>query len=177
MDKVAFIRKYIADATELEKRLRIPAIFTLAQSALETGWGKHAPGNMMFGVKAGSNWTGKKQLLLTTEFLPISKKAEYQKYFSSNGRKIESIQPHNSTHERWRVRDWFRAYDTPLHSFEDWAKRVLLLPRYKAAFNHTNEPERFAAEVVKGGYATDPNYLSKILTVMRDIAQKKNSMA
>lgn len=177
MDKVAFIKKYLPVAMELQDKLRIPAIFSLAQSALETGWGKHAPGNMMFGVKAGSSWKGKRQLLLTTEFIPIARKAEFQKVFSSDGRRIESIHPYNATHERWRVRDWFRAYDTPYQSFEDWAKRVILLPRYKTAFNFTNDSEKFAAEVVKGGYATDPNYLNKILSIMREIVQKKNNMA
>ncbi len=33
--------------------LGVPAVAVLAQSALETGWGASAPGNNLFGIKAG----------------------------------------------------------------------------------------------------------------------------
>ena len=48
-----FVKKYHPFALETERKTGIDARFTLAQAALETGWGKSAPGNMFFGVKAG----------------------------------------------------------------------------------------------------------------------------
>ncbi|HER1127604.1 TPA: glucosaminidase domain-containing protein, partial [Streptococcus pyogenes] len=30
---------------------------TAAQAILESGWGKHAPHNALFGIKADSSWT------------------------------------------------------------------------------------------------------------------------
>ena len=47
-----FIKTYKPYALETERKTGISHLFILAQSALETGWGNSAPGNMMFGVKA-----------------------------------------------------------------------------------------------------------------------------
>ena len=47
-----FKEKYLLYALESERKTGISAVFILAQAALETGWGKYAPGNMFFGVKA-----------------------------------------------------------------------------------------------------------------------------
>ena len=47
-----FKEKYLPYAMESERKTGLSAIFILAQAALETGWGKHAPGNMFFGIKA-----------------------------------------------------------------------------------------------------------------------------
>lgn len=38
-----------------------------SQGALESGWGQSAPGNNLFGVKAGKGWTRDTQELTTTE--------------------------------------------------------------------------------------------------------------
>ena len=50
-----FITKYKPFAIETERKTGISHLFILAQSALETGWGKNVPGNMMFGVKASKD--------------------------------------------------------------------------------------------------------------------------
>ena len=50
-----FKEKYLPYALESERKTGISAVFILAQAALETGWGKYAPGNMFFGVKASKN--------------------------------------------------------------------------------------------------------------------------
>ena len=69
-----FITKFLSYALETERKTGISALFTLAQSALETGWGKHAPGNMMFGVKAKESMPAeKRQLVQTTEILDTDK--------------------------------------------------------------------------------------------------------
>ncbi len=46
--ETAFFRKYYDYAVPIEREFRVPALFTVAQSALETGWGKKAPANNMF---------------------------------------------------------------------------------------------------------------------------------
>lgn len=47
-----FKKQYIPYALESERLTGISALFSLAQAALETGWGAHTPGNMFFGIKA-----------------------------------------------------------------------------------------------------------------------------
>ena len=43
-------------------------LFVAAQAALETGWGKRAIGNNLFGITAGDKWTGKRRIVRTTEY-------------------------------------------------------------------------------------------------------------
>ena len=47
-----FKKQYLPYALESERLTGISALFSLAQAALETGWGAHTPGNMFFGIKA-----------------------------------------------------------------------------------------------------------------------------
>ena len=66
--KVAeFVNAYLEDAKRSAANTGVPALLSLAQSALESGWSSAKPGNAMFGIKATSGWTGKKQLLVTRE--------------------------------------------------------------------------------------------------------------
>lgn len=85
-----FVQKYYPYAKACEDTTGLNAVATLTQAALETGWGQHAPGNMFFGIKAGKNWTGKKQLLKTTEIL----KDENQGYRFPE---VISITPYKTT--------------------------------------------------------------------------------
>ena len=65
-----FINKYKEAALAVEEQTGISHLFILAQAALESGWGQHAPRNMFFGVKALRNSNeAERQLLLTTEIL------------------------------------------------------------------------------------------------------------
>ena len=50
-----FILKYRPFALTTQEKTGISHLFILAQAALETGWGTHAPGNMFFGIKAPKN--------------------------------------------------------------------------------------------------------------------------
>lgn len=137
-----FVAKYGRYAFENEKRTGVPALVTLAQAALESGWGKSAVGNMFFGIKADKSWTGAKQLLWTTEYI----NGAYQK-----------------------IQDWFRAYASPLESFADHAAFLRRNSRYAPAFR-TTDPYAFAKAVAQAGYATDPGYYEKVANLMRQMA-------
>lgn len=140
-----FIQAVSGGAFEVSKRYGLNPWVTMAQSALETGWGKHAPGNMFFGIKAGSSWKGKTQLLWTTEFL--------------NGKYV-------------KVQSLFRAYNTPAESFEDYAKLITSRSWFKSALQYANDELRYITEIQKGGYATDPNYISKIMNIVGTLKKK-----
>jgi hypothetical protein len=45
--------------------------------------------------------------------------------------------------------------------------RRQLVSRYRAAFDHTHDPEAFAKAVANAGFATDPNYGNKLISIMR----------
>ena len=100
-----FIKTYKPYALETERKTGISHLFILAQSALETGWGNSAPGNMMFGVKASiSTPLEKRQLVQTTEILSTDK-AKFPV--------IISIEKRPDGRFKYTVKDWFRKYDTP----------------------------------------------------------------
>ena len=170
MSKEEFIEKNYPHAKQAEAKLGVPALFALAQSALESGWGKHAPNNMLFGIKVGSakdfgGWKGDKQLITTTE------------YGSTANLQFPYIYPDfpiQTPSGKWeyRIKDYFRAYPTPLHAFLDWGGLLSKASRYAIAMRNAVDPYRFADEVAKAGYATDPRYASKVKSIMRDIEAK-----
>ncbi len=146
-----FITKTYLAAKEAEKITGVPAMVALLFAGLESGFGKHAPANNFFGIKTGSQWTGKKQLLTTTEILP--KPTGYK--FPA----VISVVPQKGKY-KWTVKDNFRAYDTLQEAFIDYGKFVKG-GRYKNAFNNT-EPLKIVEAIYKSGYATDPTYMVKM---------------
>lgn len=145
MTQQDFINKIYPAAAQIEKEFALPALAVTAQTALESGWGAHAPGNNFFGIKAGPSWTGDKQLLWTTEWI--------------NGKQV-------------RVQDWFRRYSAPVDSLRDYARLITTAKRYAVAAK-TSDPHQYAREIAKAGYATDPNYASKIIANI-EIVKKKS---
>ena len=144
-------------AVEAASSIGVPPQFLIAQSALETGWGKseirHSDGSNsfnLFGIKAGKGWTGKVAEITTTEY--IDGKAQ-------------------------KVTAKFRAYDSYEDSFRDYAKLINQSPRYEQARAQTGSAEAYASALQKAGYATDPAYARKLsgaiqsaLRVQRDQA-------
>lgn len=156
-----FYEKYKPFALETERKTGISHLFILAQSALETGWGKSAPGNMMFGVKASiSTPPEKRQLVQTTEIL-ANDKAKFPV--------IISIEKRPDGRFKYIVKDWFRKYNSPEESFTDHANLFVNNKRYAKALLVRSDPYKFAEEVSKAGYATEPTYAERLKGVIRTI--------
>jgi flagellum-specific peptidoglycan hydrolase FlgJ len=117
---------------------KIPASFTVAQAALESGWGKKAPGNNLFGIKAGKLWSGPVVTFPTHEFI--------------NGEMKPKIQT-------------FRAYSDWQGSIDDHSIFLRDNQNYAKAFNFT-DGEDFARAIAAGDYATDPHYADKIIGII-----------
>lgn len=166
--KEQFVITYYPFAKKASEKTGIPVLFALAQSALESGWGKSAKGNMMFGVKKGSGrnyggWSaGQSQLITTTEY---SSSPHSSFPFIYPGYPIQT----SSGKWKYRIKDLFRAYPNPFFSFLDWAGLLFKNNRYSGALRYRKDPYRFADEIAQAGYATDPNYASKVKTIMREI--------
>lgn len=141
MSPQEFINAISPAARALAASSKIPASFTVAQAALESGWASSQLAQQyfnLFGVKADSSWTGTTVMLPTTEYV--------------NGQRT-------TVQARWRV------YSSWLASLQDRAQFLLTNPRYRPAFACSNACD-FARAVQAAGYATDPNYAAKIISVI-----------
>jgi len=163
MTKAAFIKAYHPYAMQTEGKTGISAVVTLAQAALESGWGRAAPGNMFFGVKDTDGINGNEQLITTTE------------YFRSATVKfpeIISITPVLKNGQKWfkyKVKDYFRKYNTPEECFTSHAQFFLQNRRYASALKIKDDPYAFIDAIAKAGYATAPDYAETLKSVARTI--------
>lgn len=156
-----FIKQYKPFALETERKTGISHLFTLAQAALESGWGERTFGNMLFGIKARPETPAdKKQLLHTTEVL-LSANVVFPK--------IISIKKRADGKYTYTVLDWFRKYETQEECFTDHAQFFFKNKRYAKALLVKSDPYKFAEEVAKAGYATAPNYADSLKKLIKTI--------
>lgn len=132
-------------------------VFATAQAALETGWNADKPGNNLFGITVGRSWTGRRELVQTTEFF-----ATATKQFTAPERvlKIEKA----GSRYRYTVMRYFRAYSSIAECLEDHLA-LLKKPLYADAWAFRENPREYARRIVDGHgarYATDPDYASKM---------------
>lgn len=154
-----FVKKYKPFALESKNKTGISHLFTLAQAALESGWGERTFGNMLFGIKARPETPAdKKQLLRTTEVLS-SANAVFPK--------IISIKKRADGKYTYTVLDWFRKYETQEECFTDHAQFFFKNNRYAKALLVRSDPYKFAEEVAKAGYATAPNYADSLKKIIK----------
>lgn len=166
-----FVHQYWRYAQQMQKKTGISAIAILAQAAVESGWGEHAPGNMFFGIKAkATDPPRKRQLLTTTEYL---KSPDQGHRFP----KVLSITEVRPGLWKYRVKDWFRRYRTAKGSFDDHAQFFQTNPRYAEAVRVGADPLAFLREVARAGYATDPNYFDLLAKVVRIIERHRPDTA
>ena len=140
----AFARDIWPHAERVAAELNVSPLAIVAQAALETGWGAHVPlrgdgrsSFNLFGIKAGTSWRGDAISKQTLEF----ESGAMQKREAS-----------------------FRAYDDLGASFDDYSAFIGANPRYASAVNAA-DVEGFARALQQSGYATDPDYASKIRRV------------
>ncbi|MCX4164775.1 MULTISPECIES: flagellar assembly peptidoglycan hydrolase FlgJ [Paraburkholderia] len=146
----AFVDKLAAPAQAASAATGIPARFIIGQAALESGWGKSeirktdgSSSHNVFGIKATKDWTGKTVSTLTTEYV--------------NG------QPQ-------RVVEKFRAYDSYQDAMTDYANLLKANPRYAQVLNSSHDVAGFAHGMQRAGYATDPHYAKKLISIMQKMA-------
>lgn len=135
---MASSRSFLSRAYNAARRAGLPDVaarVAATQAAHESNFGKSAPGNNFFGIKAGKSWKGATQKLKTWEVY--------------NGVKT-------------RVKDSFRKYATFEQSFKDWAK--LVGKNWPGVLTAQTFEDAVAAlgAGLPGGYATDPNYANAL---------------
>jgi flagellar protein FlgJ len=142
-----FIDRLAEPARAASAATGIPARFIIGQAALESGWGnkeiKHyngATSHNVFGIKATGDWKGPTITAITTEYV--------------NG------QPQ-------RVPAKFRAYGSYAEAMTDYAKVLRSNPRYATVLASAHDVNGFAHGMQKAGYATDPQYAQKLISIMQ----------
>ncbi|MBT6278149.1 MAG: flagellar assembly peptidoglycan hydrolase FlgJ [Chromatiales bacterium] len=142
----AFVRELWADAERAARDLGTEPQALLAQAALESGWGtataRHADGRSshnLFGIKAHGHWSGDRVQSATHEY--------------ERGQRVARD-------------DAFRAYNTYADSFADYVNFLTDNPRYRAALKEAADPQQFFNALQRAGYATDPTYANKLMSVL-----------
>jgi flagellar protein FlgJ len=142
----AFVDKLAASAQAASETTGVPARFIIGQAALESGWGKREilkangeTSHNVFGIKATRDWTGKTVSTVTTEYV--------------NGRPQRTVEK-------------FRAYDSYDEAMADYAQMLKGNPRYAQVLNGSHDAAGFAVGMQRAGYATDPHYAKKLMSIM-----------
>lgn len=144
-DPAAFVAGITPAAQEAARQLGVAPELVVAHAALESGWGRqplrHPDGSAthnLFGVKAGTGWSGEVAVAATTE-----------------------VEAGVAVGRQER----FRSYPDAGAAFEDYARLLRSNPRYRAALDTGRDAQAFAQGLARGGYATDPAYAAKLSAV------------
>ncbi|MDR3433067.1 MAG: flagellar assembly peptidoglycan hydrolase FlgJ [Rouxiella aceris] len=148
LDSGQFVSQLSGPAKAASEESGIPHQLIVAQAALESGWGQReiptADGKHsynLFGIKAGASWNGPTINVTTTE------------YVDGVAKKVQAS---------------FRVYGSYLEGMVDYVKMLTTNPRY-AQVAAANTPEEAAHALQDAGYATDPAYAQKLVSVIQKI--------
>lgn len=148
LNNANFMSRLAAPAQQAAQESGLPAPLIMAQAALESGWGQREiltqdgrPSHNLFGIKATGGWKGRTTEITTTEYV--------------NG----------TAH---KVKAKFRVYDSYAHAMSDYASLLTRNPRYEKVANAPT-PEHAAKALQAAGYATDPNYAQKLISIIQGV--------
>lgn len=139
-------RTHLLGAIAAEQALGVPASVSLAQWALESGWGKFMPAgsNNPFGMKARKNETG-----------PVVEARTREVYTSGPNKGKE-----------YYITTAFRKFKDFAEAFTEHAKLVGTAKVYAPARAKLPDVDAFV-DALGPIYATDPNYAKLIKSIMR----------
>ncbi|MDF2181825.1 flagellar assembly peptidoglycan hydrolase FlgJ [Neptuniibacter sp. CAU 1671] len=140
----AFVETLMPMAQEVAAELGVDPRLLLAQSALETGWGRFIIGGEnqssfnLFNIKAGRSWQGDTAQVSTLEYrdgVPVREQAQFRRY---------------------------AGYE---ESFRDYVQFLKNSPRYQLALESAADPYAYIERLQEAGYATDPAYAEKVKSI------------
>lgn len=150
----------------------IDPVFVTAQAALESGWGKSAIGNNLFGITKGSSWKGAVQLVTTTEYFSrpdVTFRAP---------EKVLQVVKISEYRYKYTVNRLFRDYDSVADCLADHFA-LLQRPQFADAWPYRKNPELYVRKLVdnvSGKYATAPDYadvMDKVIKMVRRIVKEQ----
>lgn len=135
-----FINNNLHAAEEASKKHGVPVSVILAQSALESNWGRSVKGNAFFGVKGTSGTAGG---------------IKFATKEAGRGGRL------HGTHGT------FRAFDSYAEAADDYGRVISPGARYQGAMAVAGNPLAMVDSIAAAGYATDPNYAAKVKATIR----------
>lgn len=166
--QLANLRIAAAAAFQNEQQTEVPCELTVAQWALESGWGKHSPENNCFGIKYHNGASGR-QLLHTTEYFTLE---EVTKWVRAVEGRIADPSPDdsnlNGSKRKYVCSDWFATFPTLADCFNHRTSAILLKGLYAnflGTYKISKDLITYISNVAKS-YATDPDYANKILAII-----------
>lgn len=149
-DQTEFINSIHQKAIKACKNLQLYPSLMIAQAILESNWGRSSLSKLhhnYFGIKANTKWKGNKVTYSTTEFI--------------NNKHIKIPQA-------------FRSYPSIDAGFADRVNFLQINKRYTTnrVFS-AQSPEQQASAFLKAGYATDPRYAEKLISIINKYKLKQ----
>lgn len=146
----AFVTQLLPVVRRATAGLELDPSHVLAQSALETGWGRHVihiadgtSSHNLFGIKAGADWTGPSVAVKTLEVV--------------NGRpEVQEAR--------------FRSYPDLHSAVADYVRFLQNDGRYGEVLK-AGDADGFARALQGSGYATDPAYGQKLRAVIASVSR------
>lgn len=142
----SFVKHLMPMARQVAPQLGVAPEVLVAQSALETGWGRHVVQDKqgqssfnLFNIKADHGWQGEKVSVPTIEFRDGIAEREVGN---------------------------FRSYQNFAESFSDYAQFIANEPRYQKAVAAADNPKDYIQALQDAGYATDPLYAKKVIHLL-----------
>jgi flagellar protein FlgJ len=140
------VREVWEHARSSAQALGVDPRVLVAQSALETGWGRQVIRDQqgrssynLFGIKADARWDGAAVSVSTLEYRDNIARPETAR---------------------------FRKYDSVAGSFNDYVDFLRRNPRYENALANSSNSEAYLSALQSAGYATDPAYADKVMAVL-----------
>lgn len=140
MDKQRFINLIKDGAIQAQRKYGICASMTIAQAALESGWGAKIPGNNLFGIKWTPGCGYERQLLNTTERI----------------------------HDKdILIKDYFRKYKSFAESIDDHTQFLVRNSNYHNLLGVTDY--KVACKLIKDDkYATGAGYTEILIKIIEE---------
>ncbi|MFC7530698.1 sporangiospore maturation cell wall hydrolase GsmA [Actinoplanes sp. GCM10030250] len=142
-----FIAAAVPGAQQGWRQYGVPPSVTIAQSILESGWGRSslsATDRNYFGIKCQNGYYGP----------------------HATGCHVYRTDECTKAGKCFETADAFRTYATMARSFRDHGHFLRDNKRYGPAFTYTRDANKFIWTVWKAGYATDPKYYTKVTGIM-----------
>lgn len=155
-DTGSFIARLLQPALAVARKSGLSHQLILAQAALESDWGRREiktpdgqASHNLFAVKATRHWEGATTEVTTTEY--------------KDG-------------VAFKTKGQFKVYPSYAAAIADYVALLTHNPRYQKV-REAVQPEKAAHALQSAGYATDPSYAKKLISVIQQIKQRAGEIS
>lgn len=155
-DPKTFVNELLPMAKNAAKEIGVDHLVLIAQSALETGWGKH--------IVSGDQGQSSNNLFNIKEKNPDSQPSAW----------VETLEFIGGVFQKEKAA--FKVYQNLSESFNDYVKLIDSSERYYAAKDQAHDPKQYMTALQNSGYATDPKYSEKVMSVYERVTAIADSL-